>query len=136
MAAVLRRVTAAAATVVATLALTSTPVKATPDGRNYVYNGSSLGLGVMHLFDGHYGSGKYDQVLPAYQRSDVRFPTWSTTEGVYIGPGYCAQISVRWNANLEWNRNPDIRGPIQLYTDPGYYWKVVQYKARSASSCV
>lgn len=60
---------------------------------------SLVGLGVMRFWDGVYDRGLYDDVLPQGWSTDL-LQRWTETEGIYIGPGYCALLSY-WDGN-EW----------------------------------
>jgi hypothetical protein len=92
-------------------------------------------LGVIHLWDGRYGSSgtaKYDYALPpgADTKDDLR---WKEAAGYYLGPGYCAQI---WRLNLntdKWARwSSDAHAGQHQLPDggPGFpnIWKINPYR--------
>ncbi len=133
MASVVKRVAAAAVVTATSLALSAAPAHA---ATNTIYNGGSVGVGVMHLWDGVYGNGAYDQVLPAGWNTLAYF-SWSIAEGFYVGSGYCSQVWRRPDLDSDWTRaGSDVHGPKQYQVNPAYYWKVVAYRAASSSSCV
>jgi hypothetical protein len=132
MASTVKRVAAAAAVTATALALSAVPAHA---ATNTIYNAGTVGVGVMHLWDGVYGNGSYDQVLPGGWNTLAYF-SWSIAEGFYIGSGYCAQVSRRPSLDAAWTRLSDVHGPIQYQVNPAYYIKVVAYRAASSSSCV
>jgi hypothetical protein len=125
----LTRLAAVVATAATVVGLAAGPTQANASGTNYIQNAGSVGgIGVMHLWDGNYGQGLYDVVLPQGRFSSSQFG-WSYTEGFYIGSGYCAQLWDRYNASDGWSRTTsDIAGPAQVYTSRYYYWKVVPYR--------
>lgn len=61
------------------------------DAPNWVYNATSLGIGMIRWWDGDYDMGLYDAVLPSKKYTHIAFG-WNEARGVYIGPGYRAQI--------------------------------------------
>ena len=109
---------------------------------SYIYNGTSVPLGVIYARDGNYKYGNYDEILPAYSRTDGSPLYWNQVDGVYIGPGYCAEM-YRWdNANPGWwyhwwsiNGNP--RGVVKWTTaaqDP-YNPGTRRYEVRDVRRC-
>jgi len=67
---------------------------------NWVYNATSLGIGVMRNWDGDYDQGKYDAVLPPGKFSDIQFGWKDETRGVYIGPGFRGEIKNLETGNM------------------------------------
>lgn len=129
------RLAAGAAVVVSALALASSPAQAAGT-TNYIENMSGINIGVMHLFDGDYTNTWYDQLLPAQRRSDRIFPTWSQTQGFYIGPGYCAEMWVKNQYTDGWvHQTQRIKGGYQQPTDPAYDWRVRAYPTPSSGNC-
>jgi hypothetical protein len=100
-------------------AIAAAPAQAAPGDRNYIENTGTIGLGVIHIFDGDYTRGNYDVILQPGDRSDQAFP-WSQTQGYYIGPGYCVRIWAKYPGDVRWARNPDkcsTGRPIPIVTD-------------------
>jgi hypothetical protein len=74
---------------------------------NYIFNNSTIGIGVIHLHDGSYTHGTYDVILQPGGSSDLDFG-WATTAGWYTGPGYCTE---QWRSSDEVNfvrQTPDL----------------------------
>lgn len=137
MASALKRLTAVATAAVATIALAASPAKAT-DGNNYVFNAGAIGsIGVIHIYDGVYTFGNYDQLLPQGKKSNDWFYTWYRTEGVYIGPGYCADIYKRANDNQSWGTKVVYEGggSLPYQTNRYYNWMVVPFHKQPGLSC-
>ena len=127
------RLAAGAAAIVTTLALAPSPAQAAAQ-KNSVYNGGAYGsIGIMHLFDGNYTHGNYDQLLPENTYSDDVYP-WSFTEGVYIGPGYCAILSNHSPDSAIWQTSIVLTGPRKYRLDLDWYWKV-EASPRTSAGC-
>jgi hypothetical protein len=56
--------------------------------RNFIWNIGKVGLGVIHVRDGHYKHGTYDTILPPGRFTD-QYLGWGGTAGWYTGRGYC-----------------------------------------------
>ncbi|GIE76509.1 hypothetical protein Aph02nite_24590 [Actinoplanes philippinensis] len=134
MASVLRRVAAVAAAAMTAVALAATPAHAT-DGNNYIWNIGAGDLGVMHLLDGVYTHGNYDQLLPQYQKTNSYFPTWKYSEGYYIGAGYCAWEWKRWAENDSWGEPVVVYTTGTQWTSRNYNYRVLPYKPAPGLSC-
>ena len=129
------RVAAVVAVLASAAAFTAGPAHANDEGTNSVHNVGSYGsIGIMHLFDGNYTRGNYDQLLPEDRWSDDVYP-WSFTEGVYIGPGYCAIMSSSFDGTSRWGTSDLIKGPIKFKTDRIYFWKVNAFPLPSSGKC-
>ncbi|MEU5885198.1 hypothetical protein [Spirillospora sp. NPDC047279] len=99
---------------------------------SYIYNGSSLAMGVMRTWNGTgriYGSGLYDKALPARKRTDTSF-SWTRAQGFYLGSGYCGDIFY-WNGSM-WAYGASRKsGQHRLGTVVGQSvarWEVRQYR--------
>lgn len=74
---------------------------------NFISNGWTGGLGVIHVKDGAYTHGSYDALLPAHKDTVDAFE-WSTTAGWYTGPGYCT-LQLRSDNGGAWvQQSPDL----------------------------
>lgn len=60
--------------------------------RGSIKNTGTVGLGVIHLFDGHCTHGEYDAILPPGQDTYHYFG-WAEVSAAYIGPTYNVTLS-------------------------------------------
>ncbi|MDG4825095.1 hypothetical protein O7635_24880 [Asanoa sp. WMMD1127] len=69
-------------------------------------NTGDYAIGAIQVFDGTYaqGGGRYDALIPP-----GRFSGWASTDGIYIGPGWCVRRRF-WLSGTE--ASPP--GPAQL----------------------
>jgi hypothetical protein len=103
---------ARAATVDAALAA-ARPAAVAATTRNFIWNVSDIGIGVIHVRDGSYQHGTYDSILPSGAFTD-QYLGWPGTGGWYTGPGYCTQ---QWRAEDGVNFSPQLPdlGPGQHF---------------------
>lgn len=76
-----------------------------------VRNTGTVGVGAIQVWLGRgliYRQGYYDAVIPGGQYSG-----WSSTEGFYVGPGYCLRVRFWANASGTELTDPLIYGPEQ-----------------------
>ncbi|KHD74020.1 hypothetical protein MB27_31310 [Actinoplanes utahensis] len=62
-------------------------------GDSFMSNTGSVGVGVMHFWDGRYGADgrqAYDGVLYPGEGTCSKW-RWTTVQGIYVGSGYCVQ---------------------------------------------
>ncbi|MEU6852515.1 hypothetical protein ABZ901_21655 [Actinacidiphila alni] len=73
---------------------------------NLILDGSSIGIGVIHLHDGVYTHGTYDVVLPAGADTMTAFG-WANTAGWFMGDHYCAHVERSTDQGENWTHLPD-----------------------------
>lgn len=96
---------------------------------NYILNGSSsnVGLGVIHVRDGNYTFGNYDEVLQVGTDTNLAFG-WATTAGWYTGPGYCTQQLRSDDGGHSFTRQSPDLGPGQHFIGSNTIYIVNAYR--------
>ncbi|GIE29432.1 hypothetical protein Ait01nite_024770 [Actinoplanes italicus] len=101
------------------------PAQAAPTSVYGVYNGGSVGIGVMQNW--RTGGTNYDRVLPSGFWTDFNFG-WPHAGGVYIGPGYCAQRFTSPTGQYWSPAGSDWVGPNRHRLAGNYFVKIVAYR--------
>jgi hypothetical protein len=84
------------------------PAAAAVNWTNFISNGWTADIGVIHVKDGSYTLGNYDARLPSGDDTVDTFG-WSTTAGWYTGPGFCTSQLRSDDRGATWSQQlPDL----------------------------